>query len=231
MSVIQKVRVPRRVAERLELPGFGVEANQDPIHLITVEELQTVSLIPQSVILLRKRQEEEDGKKKEEAKVAFACRICGGSHMTINCPNKGNAPVDDLTVHAPEQPASTGGAYVPPSKRGQPGAMGRVASHQEPCCRIDGLADTITEDMIRDLFNHDKLGEPRMSMETPTRVKIVTDYNTGASRGFGYVNFSTIEAAKTAAERYNRTPFHNIILSVQYHERDENGRDRRGRGR
>lgn len=61
---------------------------------------------------------------------------------------------------------------------------------------VGNLPYSSTEDLLNELFS--KLG-------TVSSVKIITDRNTGRSRGFGFVEMDNDEEAKKAIEALNGT--------------------------
>jgi cold-inducible RNA-binding protein len=77
----------------------------------------------------------------------------------------------------------------------------------EPCVNIfvGNLAFTTTEQDLRQLF------EPYGAVET---VRIMTDRETGRSRGFGFVEMSDNRAAQTAMDALNGTSLAGRPLTV-----------------
>ncbi|KAL9576008.1 MAG: hypothetical protein Q9212_007472 [Teloschistes hypoglaucus] len=71
---------------------------------------------------------------------------------------------------------------------------------------IGNLFFDVKEQDLRDEFS--KCGE----IES---IKLIMD-NRGLSKGFGYVNFTSVEAASAAIRDYDNTPFSGRRLSVQY---------------
>ncbi|KAH8904238.1 polyadenylate binding protein [Coniochaeta sp. PMI_546] len=81
---------------------------------------------------------------------------------------------------------------------------------------VKNIAPDVTDDEFRELF--EKFGEVTSS-------SIARDNETGKSRGFGFVNFTTHEAASKAVEDLNGNDFHGQELYVgraqKKHEREE----------
>ena len=71
---------------------------------------------------------------------------------------------------------------------------------------VGGLPFRTTEEELQEAFG--KAGEV-------LSVKIITDKMTGRSRGFGFVEFDSKDAAETAIEMYNGKDFNgrNIIVN------------------
>jgi cold-inducible RNA-binding protein len=70
---------------------------------------------------------------------------------------------------------------------------------------VGNLAYTTTEQEIRDLFS--QAGEI-------ASVSVITDRETGKSRGFGFVEMATTEAAQEAVRRFNGYKLDNRNLTV-----------------
>jgi len=81
---------------------------------------------------------------------------------------------------------------------------------------VKNIAAEVTDDQFRELF--EKYGEVTSS-------SIARDNETGKSRGFGFVNFTTHEAASKAVDELNGKDFHGQELYVgraqKKHEREE----------
>lgn len=70
---------------------------------------------------------------------------------------------------------------------------------------VGNLSFQATEDAIKELF------EEAGAVES---VSIITDRNTGRSRGFGFVEMDTPEAANAAVEKFNGVTFMERDLVV-----------------
>ena len=91
---------------------------------------------------------------------------------------------------------------------------------------VGNLPYSVNEDMLRELFG--QVGEI-------ASVSIITDRDTGRSKGFGFVEISTEEEAQEAIRRFNGYSLDNRPLTVNEarprEERPSGGRrfdDRRG---
>ncbi len=97
----------------------------------------------------------------------------------------------------------------------------------EPKLYVGNLPYDATEDELRQLFS---------GTGTVASVTIITDRDTGRSKGFGFVQMATQAEAEKAASMLNGHEFHNRQLKVdiarprEERPRDSGGRDRRGPG-
>ncbi|KAE8708979.1 transducin family protein [Hibiscus syriacus] len=124
--------------------------------------------------------------------VLMVCRTCGkkGDHWTSKCPYKDlAAPVEtfvDKPAASETSVAASGsskGAYVPPSMRA--GAERTAGSdmrrrNDENSVRVTNLSEDTREPNLLELFR---------PFGAVTRVYVAMGQKTGASRGFGFVNF------------------------------------------
>ncbi len=85
---------------------------------------------------------------------------------------------------------------------------------------VGNLSFKATEDDVRELFS--RSGEVES-------VKIITDMNTGSSKGFGFVEMATPEDAGKAIEALNGSSFMERTLVVS-EARPQQPRERRGFG-
>jgi RNA recognition motif-containing protein len=90
---------------------------------------------------------------------------------------------------------------------------------------IGGLAFQTPTERLRELFNQ---------IEGVESVTIVTDRDTGQSRGFGFVEVATVEAANDAVQKLNGVQLDGRALRVELSKpsapRDGGGRPRGGGG-
>ncbi len=70
---------------------------------------------------------------------------------------------------------------------------------------VGNLSYSTSEDNIAELF--EKIGEV-------DSVRIITDRDTGRSKGFGFVEMTNDEEAKTAIDKLNETEFDGRNLTV-----------------
>jgi RNA recognition motif-containing protein len=85
---------------------------------------------------------------------------------------------------------------------------------------VGSIPFNATEESLRDLFT--SIGEVES-------VKIITDADTGRSKGFGFVEMSSAEDAKKAIEQLNGTKFMERALIVN-EARPQQPREGRGFG-
>jgi RNA recognition motif-containing protein len=71
---------------------------------------------------------------------------------------------------------------------------------------VSNLGFNVTEQELKNLFaQHGQVSS----------VKIITDYNTGQSRGFGFVEMANDSEAEKAMTKLNNTEINNRSISVQ----------------
>jgi RNA recognition motif-containing protein len=85
---------------------------------------------------------------------------------------------------------------------------------------VGSIPFNATEESLRDLFK--SIGEVES-------VKIITDADTGRSKGFGFIEMSSAEDAKKAIEQLNGTKFMERSLTVN-EARPQQPREGRGFG-
>ena len=85
---------------------------------------------------------------------------------------------------------------------------------------VGSIPFSATEESLRDLFS--SIGEVES-------VKIITDADTGRSKGFGFIEMSSAEDAKKAIEQLNGTKFMERSLIVN-EARPQQPREGRGFG-
>jgi len=86
---------------------------------------------------------------------------------------------------------------------------------------VGSIAFSATEESLREIFSG--IGEVES-------VKIITDADTGRSRGFGFIEMSSADDAKKAIEQLNGTKFMERALIVT-EARPQQPREGRGFGR
>jgi cold-inducible RNA-binding protein len=86
---------------------------------------------------------------------------------------------------------------------------------------VGSIAFSATEESLREIFSG--IGEVES-------VKIITDADTGRSRGFGFIEMSSADDAKKAIEQLNGTKFMERALIVN-EARPQQPREGRGFGR
>jgi cold-inducible RNA-binding protein len=86
---------------------------------------------------------------------------------------------------------------------------------------VGGLPYSTSNDRLRELFA--QVGQ----VESAT---VVTDRDTGRSRGFGFVEMATVEDAEAAITRYNGTDYEGRRLQVEKAKGEGAGGPRRSGG-
>jgi RNA recognition motif-containing protein len=85
---------------------------------------------------------------------------------------------------------------------------------------VGSISFNATEESLKDLFS--SIGEVES-------VKVITDRDTGRSKGFGFIEMSSEEDAKKAIEQLNGTKFMERALIVN-EARPQEQKERRGFG-
>jgi len=91
---------------------------------------------------------------------------------------------------------------------------------------VGNLPFSATDDSLRQLFSQSG---------TVDSATIITDRDTGRSKGFGFVEMSSDQEASDAITKFNGTDFEGRSITVNEARpkvpRDDGGRDRRGGNR
>ena len=100
--------------------------------------------------------------------------------------------------------------------------FGDTPSEPSPTLFVGNLSWDVTEDKVWEIFG--EYGDVKS-------VRLPTDRESGRPKGFGYVEFSDIEAAKKAYEGLAGTEIEGRAVRLDYSQpRDSNGGGRGGRG-
>ena len=151
----------------------------------------------------------------------MVCRTCGkkGDHWTSKCPYKDLAPQQgDSSADRPpssEGSASQGvagraGTYVPVFRRSgadRSGADVMRRRNDENSVRVSNLSEDARDHDLAELFGQ---------FGPLNRVYVALDRATGASRGFGFVNFVRREDGERAIKNLNGYGYDNLILCVEW---------------
>lgn len=112
---------------------------------------------------------------------------------------------------------ASSGRYVPPSMRNSDGSRMDRREVQErddtTTVRVSNLSDDVTDQDLRDLFRR---------MGPIQRVYLAKDKETGASRGFAFINFYSRQHAQAAIDKLNGHGYDHLILSVSWATPSEN---------
>lgn len=232
-------RVNHDVAERKQWAKFGLEKNSAAgPHGGTTSIGANVQVKLTAGGTKEPEQDPTDAMREKLANKRVQCRLCKGDHYTARCPYRdtleaipgagGETPegevakaalqAGDPAAAAKINPATSQaraglapGKYVPPSLRAGavPTVMGSGAPHRDDSStlRVTNLSEDVEEDDLRDLFR--RYGRV-------TRIYLGRDRETGACKGFAYVNFEDRASADLARQKLDGFPYSNLILSCQW---------------
>ncbi|KAK3159312.1 hypothetical protein QOZ80_2AG0148480 [Eleusine coracana subsp. coracana] len=218
---VAQTRISKGAMERRSWAKFGDAVKEDASSCLTVVSTEVIRIeaprAPGS-----KADDTPDDPLFNAHNTLMTCRTCGkkGDHWTSKCPYKDLAPPTETFVDRP--PTSDGfkssgdarnkSAYVLPVHRqdgtGRSGGGDMMRRrNDENSVRVNNLSEDTTEPDLRELFG---------TFGRVTRVYVAVDRQTGASRGFGFVNFEHREDAEEAIRRLNGHGYDNLILRVEW---------------
>jgi len=230
---IEKHRVNKTIAERKLWKKFGLSENDkpgpNPATTITSEEIYMQFLTNKD----EQENDKDEIKKKliDSQKGQVKCRLCKEDHWTKQCPYKDKLePLrSSLLGDEKEEEAAAGGAsaggpgpqdkkvggslpgkYVPPSMRegGSKKGESMMSNRDEASTvRVTNLSENTREQDLQDLFR--PIGDI-------VRIFLAKDKNTGASKGFAFINFKRREDADKAIKVLNGFGYDHLILSVEW---------------
>jgi hypothetical protein len=133
------------------------------------------------------------------------CGYCGESVLDVDGDDDSQGPdAARGETHSARETSDASDAERPPTK-----------------VFVGGLSNDTKDEDLRAAF---------AEYGTPTSVSVVTDRDTGLSRGFGFVEFASVEEASMAIEGMNGKELQGRTLNVAEARGRESG-GRRGRGR
>lgn len=232
-------RVNHDVAERKGWTKFGLEKNAAAgPHGGTTSIGANVQVKLMAGGTKEPEQDPTDAMREKLANKRVQCRLCKGDHYTARCPYRdtleaipgagGEAPDGDAataalaggdpSAAAKINPAAAAlgaaglgpGKYKPPSLRSGavPMTMGGPTQRDDSSTlRVTNLSEDVEEEDLRDLFR--RYGRV-------TRIYLGRDRETGACKGFAYVNFEDRASADLARQKLDGFPYSNLILSCQW---------------
>lgn len=241
VRITRTVRVTRRkekmhvdVRRRRALAKYGEAKNAKPgpepgITMVSVENI-TVEKV--NAVTGEAEKPAEGAAGDLEAAVTgggslMSCRVCGkkGDHWTSKCPYKELAAEGQVDKPGGEDSLASrlgvgggsslgGGAgkFVPSAKRraaaGEDVRGGRFGDRSdEPTLRVTNLSEDTRDTDLQLLFS---------PFGRISRIYLATDRQTGASKGFAFINFHSKEDAERAMNKLDGHGFDNLILRVEW---------------
>lgn len=224
---IDRVKLPRAVAERKKFKKFG-DASDDPpgVNPATTVVGDEVSM---QFLTNKEDQFKDDTPTTQVPKIQ--CRLCKGDHWTTKCPLKEyyerleSGKTDAIDPKTAEVKSDV---YRPPGMRGDKagasgGGGGGVsmggrdggkrydskggAKGDEFTVRVTNLPEEATENDLMELFK---------PFGKVNRIFLAKDKISQASRGFAFVNFQHREDAQRAIYGVNDYGYHHLILKVEW---------------
>lgn len=193
-AIRRKQMVNRKFGACLDKPP-GAEKN------ITSISVETVNFEAVGA----ERDENDDG----AAQVVLRCRNCGRTgHMTLACPQPRRAGVmsGPTMMPPPEDSAPGGSSYVPPHKRGGAGAS-MMMEDNLPVIRVTNISEDTTEKDLGDLFR---------PFGSVTRLRLAKDRQTGISRGFAFITFTSRDDAQGAIDALQGYKYDHLVLHLEW---------------
>jgi translation initiation factor 3 subunit G len=213
--VTAKEKVNPSVAERKAWAKFGLEkgaAAGPSTNTTSPGEAIPFKLGPKEI-----KTEQKEAVKETVGGKSFKCRICQGDHFTAKCPMRDylsspDSPAAPAAAATPAAAAAGDSGYIPPHLRGKGGAaavsLGAKGDRDDSATlRVSNLNEDAIEEDLQEMFG---LYGPIV------RCNIVRDRDTGKSRGFGFVSFTSPDNAEMARKALDKTGFDNLIINVEF---------------
>lgn len=242
----RKAVVSKAVMQRRNLPKFGCAKNNPP-----GPDSASTNVVSDDVylVLSSKKELKDDGEEADKnmdkllsgkARLVM-CRICKGEHWTTKCPYKdklGMPSAEDAEATENAEPSTEGalapksggvgasggvnssGRYVAPSRRAGGGERQGASMDQRDdtaTVRITNLSENTREEDLRELFR---------PFGPISRCYVATDRETGAARGFAFINYLRKDDAQNAIDTLHGHGYDHLILSVEWAEERKGGNDR-----
>jgi len=228
------VKINRNIARRRKWAKFGncADAPPGPEPNVTYVQNEPIKLD----LKPRKRDDEVLPVLTVEKPEKKKCRYCNGEgHMTLACPKRreilvaGTQPESRIfpgggggrgTTPAPGAPSAPGSKYVPVHLRsGGRGARstGFQMRDDSATIRVTNISEETNEDDLRELFRH---------YGKTNRIYLAKDRQTGRSRGFAFISYTTRQEAQRAIDALNDKGYDNLILHVEFAQPREDRDDK-----
>lgn len=210
---VEKVKVPKTIAERKEWEKFG-DSQNDPLGVHSATTVVSDEVLMQFLNNtglsnsdnMNNAQRVESG----PTSVPVKCRLCKGDHWSAKCPHK------DILEKA-DNNTSSSQAYRPPAIRsgasqastmGKKMDFGRGSSNKDDfTVRVSNLPEEATESDLQDLFK---------PFGKVVRTFLAKDKTKQVSRGFAFVTFSNYHDAQKAIVGVNDYGYNHLILKVEW---------------
>jgi len=226
---MEKKMVPKAIAARKAWPKFGMSKGDKPgpnSYTTVVAEEVWMQFVANKEEAEKEQEKSALDKLKSSNKGVVKCRICKEEdHWTTKCPYKDTlGPLKDSLSNveregsepaaagapAPEA-SSSGGKYVPPSKRGADGRIGDSMPDRRrddtAAIRVSNLSENVQDSDLQELF------KPFGSI---ARIFLSKDKQTNQCKGFAFVNYHKKEDAMKAISVLNGYGYDHLILSVEW---------------
>lgn len=212
---VDKIKVPKSVAERKEWAKFG-DSENDPPGINPATTVISDECFMQ--FLTNKEQDADKNENQAQAPQNVKCRYCQGDHWSAHCPNK-DVYMTMMSKQQDQQQQSqdSGSAYRPPSMRSGATTASKTGKTMDPAgskykadeytVRVTNLPEEATEDDLMQLFK---------PFGKVNRVFLAKDRTTQQSRGFAFVNFQNKDDAQRAILGVNDYGYSHLILKVEW---------------
>ena len=227
---VEKMHVDVRRRRALAKYGEAKNAKKGPEPGITMVSVENVAVEKVNAVTREAEKPAEGGELEAAAGGGgslMTCRVCGkkGDHWTSKCPYKDLAAEghvdkpggDDslasrLGVGGGASAGASSGKFVPSAKRraaaGEDVRGGRFGDRSdEPTLRVTNLSEDTRDTDLQLLFS---------PFGRISRIYLATDRQTGASKGFAFINFHSKEDAERAMNKLDGHGFDNLILRVEW---------------
>jgi translation initiation factor 3 subunit G len=227
--ITREIKVPRRVIERRKLAKFGRCAGKPSGPEPGVTSFGEVVFL-EAPADKTKLKEQKKKAQEDSGGTTIVCRKCGEpGHWTMHCTYSAHEIQSrkeamgmsvsvsesltesiESTFDSLSESLDNSNRYVPPGKRqSSSGPQQSDVETEGPKTniRITNLDEEATDRDLYDLFG--RIGKLKSA-------RVITDRNTGASRGFAYVDFENEEDAQSAMDRLQGYAYGKQILGLSW---------------